>query len=305
VDSPFKEWSSQKNSKKFKKALQSSRAVKTPLEIEIIKETCRISSLGHIEIMKRCQVNLKESHLESLFLHFTSWRGCRQQAYVPIVGTGMNAEILHYNANNAVIKNGDLVVIDAGCEYLGYASDITRTFPSNGVFSDEQKKVYNVVLNAQKQIVAAVRPGLEFPELSLLATKLLLEGLIAEKFITATLEQALKEDLLSLFMPHGLGHLMGLDVHDVSIYPQTPLLPGMIITIEPGIYFNNFLIDKFLSNPEKKIYLNAPLIESYRNFGGIRIEDDVLVTDDGFYCLTHLALKEIVDIEKVMSTRPR
>jgi len=301
--SPFKDLVQENNPEIFKKALFASRAVKTPKEIEIMKETCRISSLGHIELMKKCKVGLKESHLESLFLHYTSWRGCRQQAYVPIVGTGTNSAVLHYNQNNALIKDGDLIVVDAGCEYLGYASDITRTFPANGKFSEAQKLVYSIVLNTQKKLVAEVKPGLDFKELAQHAKLYLTQGLIEAGFIqNCTPETAISSNILGLFMPHGLGHLLGLDVHDVSIYPETPLQPGMVITIEPGLYFNNFLIDGYLKDETKKQYLNADLLEKSRGFGGVRIEDDVLVLDEGSVCLTSLAPKEIEDIEILMKT---
>jgi len=253
-----------------------------------------------MELMKKCEVGLTELQLESLFVHFTSWRGCRQQAYVPIVGTGTNGALLHYNSNSAMIKNGDLIVIDAGCEYMGYASDITRTFPANGKFTEAQKIVYNIVLNTQKQLISNIRPGLDFRVLSQFAKVFLWEGLIQAKFITATKEDALTAGLSNLFMPHGLGHLLGLDVHDTSIYPETPLISGMVITIEPGIYFNDYLIDKYINDSSKNKYLNVPLLESYRNFGGIRIEDDILVTDNGPICLTHLAPKEINQIEQIM-----
>jgi len=159
---PFKEWVKNEYPGLFRKALWSARAVKNELEIEIIKDTCRISSLAHIEVMRQCDIGLTELHLESLFLHYTSWRGCRQQAYVPVIGTGLNGAVLHYNENNSTIKNGDLVVIDAGCEYMGYASDITRTFPANGKFTEEQKIIYQIVLNTQKKftIQCQTRTGL-------------------------------------------------------------------------------------------------------------------------------------------------
>jgi len=220
------------------------------------------------------------------------------------VGTGLNSAILHYNENTALIKDGDFIVVDAGCEYLGYASDITRSYPANGKFSDEQKVVYSIVLNAQKQLVAEVKPGLEFRELALHAKKYLIEGLIKAEFLqNCSCAEASAADMLGLFMPHGLGHLLGLDVHDVSIYPETPLQPGMVITIEPGIYFNNFLIDKYLKDETKRKFLNVPLLEKFRNFGGVRIEDDVLVTQDGSHCLTHLAVKEIKEIEQIMAKK--
>jgi len=133
-----------------------------------------------------------------------------------------------------------------------------------------------------------------------LAKVFLLEGLIQTSFIISTIEEALEADISLLFMPHGLGHLLGLDVHDVSIYPETPLKPGMIITIEPGIYFNSYLIDKYIKDPTKSKYLNIPFIEAYRNFGGIRIEDVILITEESYYNLTNLAPKEMSDIELIM-----
>jgi len=192
-------------------------------------------------------------------------------------------------------------VIDAGCEFLCYAADITRTFPANGKFSENQKIIYEIVLNAQKKIISDVAPGLEFRVLSSKATTYLLEGLIEAKFITCSVQEAIARRFEYLFMPHGLGHLLGLDVHDTSIYPRTPLKTGMIITIEPGIYFNPCLIDNYSADPEKRKFLNIEKINEFRNFGGVRIEDDILVTENGQICLTDYVPKEIRDIEKLMA----
>eukprot|EP01123_Difflugia_compressa_P001292 TRINITY_DN11482_c0_g1_i1.p1 TRINITY_DN11482_c0_g1~~TRINITY_DN11482_c0_g1_i1.p1 ORF type:complete len:416 (-),score=78.42 TRINITY_DN11482_c0_g1_i1:116-1339(-) len=300
---PTKEWATtEENSKILKDALFKARAVKTPKEIEIMRQTCKLSGLAHEHLMRNCKIGLKESHLESLFLHYTSWRGARQQAYVPIVGTGTNGAILHYNKNNATINDGDLIVVDAGCEHQGYASDITRTFPGNGKFSEQQKIVYTIVLNAQKKLIESIAPGVVYSDLYKKAQNELLGGLIQAGFIiNCDVATAISKQLLLIFMPHGLGHLLGLDVHDVSIYPQTPLIPGMIVTIEPGIYFNKFLINRSINDPNVNTFLNIPKLLECNNFGGIRIEDDVLVTETGFECLTSYAPKEIHHIEAIMS----
>jgi len=237
-------------------ALFDSRAVKNSYEIEIMKEAARISASAHVDVMKKCKPGFYEYQLESIFGYFCSFNGCRFQAYRTIVGSGKNGAILHYSQNSRKIENGDLIVIDAGCEFLCYAADITRTFPANGKFSENQKIIYEIVLNAQKKIISDVAPGLEFRVLSSKATTYLLEGLIEAKFITCSVQEAIARRFEYLFMPHGLGHLLGLDVHDTSIYPRTPLKTGMIITIEPGIYFNPCLIDNYSADPEKRKFLN-------------------------------------------------
>jgi len=284
----------------LEKAIFSCRAVKSPGEIQIMKEACRISSLAHIENMKKCKPGLYEYQLESNFNQFCSWHGCRAQAYRGIFGSGYNGAILHYSDNSKQLVDGELIVVDAGSENLCYASDITRTFPVSGKFTEPQNLIYSIVLHAQKQLICQVKPGVEFKSLSTDSTKYLLQGLITSGFVTCTLEEAIAKDVVRLFMPHGLGHLLGLDVHDVSVYPRTPLIAGMVITIEPGIYFNHALIDKWTKDPEKSKLINVEKVVSFRNFGGVRIEDDVLVTEQGMECLTDLVPKEIDQIEKLM-----
>uniref|UniRef100_A0A6B2L4J7 Aminopeptidase P N-terminal domain-containing protein n=1 Tax=Arcella intermedia TaxID=1963864 RepID=A0A6B2L4J7_9EUKA len=296
----LKHLATEENATKMQKDLMNARATKTELEIAVTKEAIRVSGGAHVEVMSKCKVGWKESHLESLFQHYTSWRGCRHPSYVPIVGTGTNGAILHYNQNNAVIKDGDLIVIDASCECLGYASDITRTFPANGKFTEDQRMIYSLVLETQKSAIAMIKPGILFRDIYLATLKNLAQGLIDLGFVEGADITKATGILTDVFMPHGLGHYIGLDVHDSTIYPQKALEPGMIITIEPGIYFCSTFVQKGLNDPEKRPYLNVGLLKRFENFGGVRIEDDVLVTEGGHEVLTKGAPKEIDDIESIM-----
>eukprot|EP01126_Amoeba_proteus_P032820 TRINITY_DN3204_c0_g1_i4.p2 TRINITY_DN3204_c0_g1~~TRINITY_DN3204_c0_g1_i4.p2 ORF type:complete len:257 (+),score=55.59 TRINITY_DN3204_c0_g1_i4:878-1648(+) len=252
--------------------------------------------------MKNCKPGLREFQLASLFHYYTSWRGCFHDAYLTIVGSGKNSAILHYNRNSEIIKDGDLVLVDAGCEYFCYASDITRTFPSNGKFSQDQKMIYGIVLNVQKELISMVIPGRDFRNLCSKASELLVEGLIEVGIIhSCTSSEAIKKGLDRIFMPHGLGHLMGLDVHDTTIYPKVPLVENMVITMEPGLYFNKFLVERAVEDKEKASYLNHEVVKRMvDSVGGVRIEDVLVVVNDGALVLSRFVPKEIEEIEKLM-----
>mmetsp|Transcript_11511 Transcript_11511/g.12640 ORF Transcript_11511/g.12640 Transcript_11511/m.12640 type:complete len:438 (+) Transcript_11511:31-1344(+) len=278
------------------------RSIKTEEEIALMKAISKVSSDAHAHVMKIVTPGSYEFQLESEFYNYCGIRGMRHQAYLPIVGTGKNGAVLHYMTNTDEIKDGDLVLIDAGGELSGYASDITRTFPANGKFTPLQKEVYEIVLNCQKKCIERIKPGLDFNlELKVLAEEFLLEGLLKAEFIQGPMVMLKRNKIARVFMPHGLGHLLGLDVHDTSMYPKVPLAEGMIVTIEPGIYFNGYLIDEAFKNEEVVKFLNTKKIEKCRNFGGIRIEDDILVTKDGYENLTVIA-KETSEIEAIMAS---
>eukprot|EP01127_Copromyxa_protea_P023275 TRINITY_DN8679_c0_g1_i1.p1 TRINITY_DN8679_c0_g1~~TRINITY_DN8679_c0_g1_i1.p1 ORF type:complete len:445 (+),score=93.91 TRINITY_DN8679_c0_g1_i1:43-1335(+) len=289
------------HSEQLRETLNELRAIKTEKEIQIIRKACQISCEAHVELMKQCRPGLNESQLESLFRYKTSWAGCKYQAYTPIVGSGENSTFLHYSDNNCLIKEHDFVLVDAGCENSCYASDITRTYPANGIFSERQKNIYNIVLRIQKKLIDLVEPGLEFKFLSSTCSSLLICELIQAGFIVScTVEEAIEKKLDRIFMPHGLGHLLGLDVHDTTIYPKTPLAPNMVITIEPGVYFNRFLIEQALKNPEFSPFLDENLVREYLDVGGVRIEDVVVVTNGKADILSGGAPKEIEEIEALM-----
>jgi Xaa-Pro aminopeptidase len=211
--------------------------------------------------------------------------GSRFDAYTSIVGSGHNACILHYNDNNQKINNGDLVLIDAGCEINHYASDITRTFPANGKFSDEQKALYQLVLDSQLAAIAEVKPGNTFNHPHVAALKVLTQGLVDLGLLTGDVATLIKKEAYKPFYMHKTGHWIGLDVHDVGAYKikgkWRELKPGMVLTVEPGLYVA----------PDE-----ASVDEKWRGFG-IRIEDDILVTETGHQVLSENVPKSVVDIE--------
>ena len=265
------------------------RAIKSEEELKIIKEACRISSLAHIRAMKSVKPGMYEYQLEAEYLHEFMSHGARACAYPSIVGGGKNSCVLHYNDNKDVLNDGDLVLVDAGCELNHYASDITRTFPVNGKFSKEQREIYEIVLEASKKSIETVISGSNPLKAHETSVKIISQGLLDLKLLEGDLNEVIETNKYFDFYMHRVGHYLGLDVHDVGGKNEkgdwVDYSPGMITTIEPGIYINE--------------NLNVP--NQYKNIG-IRIEDNVLVTDKGFEVLTDLVPKEIKDIEVLMST---
>jgi Xaa-Pro aminopeptidase len=236
-----------------------------------------------------------EYEVEAEFLHEFYRNGAQAPAYTSIVASGANACTLHYNANNALIKDGDLLLIDAGCELDGYASDITRTFPANGQFTAPQKDLYELVLSAQAAAIAKVNPSQHWNAPHEAALDVLIQGFIDLKLCRGSKEAILDSGAYRQFYMHRTGHWLGLDVHDAGEYQSKPdgkkagaqtwrmLEPGMTLTVEPGCYV--------------RPAVNVP--EHFWNIG-IRIEDDVLVTADGCKVLTEKAVKTVTDIEALM-----
>ena len=265
------------------------RAIKSEEELKIIKEACRISSLAHIRAMKSVKPGMYEYQLEAEYIHEFMSHGARACAYPSIVGGGKNSCVLHYNDNKDVLNDGDLVLVDAGCELNHYASDITRTFPVNGKFSKEQREIYEIVLEASKKSIETVISGSNPLKAHETSVKIISQGLLDLKLLEGDLNEVIETNKYFDFYMHRVGHYLGLDVHDVGGKNEkgdwVDYSPGMITTIEPGIYINE--------------NLNVP--NQYKNIG-IRIEDNVLVTDKGFEVLTDLVPKEIKDIEVLMST---
>ncbi|WP_105213130.1 Xaa-Pro aminopeptidase [Pseudoalteromonas sp. T1lg22] len=263
------------------------RLFKSPAEQELMRQAGQISADGHKRAMRFAKAGATEYQLEAELHHHYAMNGARYPAYGTIVGSGDNATILHYTENESTLKDGDLVLIDSGCELAGYAADITRTFPVNGKFSDAQKAVYNVVLKAQYAALDMVKPGNTLAQTAKVVNRILTQGLIDLGLLEGELDELLESQAYRAFYMHGLGHWLGLDVHDVGEYKQDekdrPFEPGMVLTIEPGLYISE----------------DAPVAEQYRGIG-IRIEDDVLVTENGHENLTASVPKEVAEIEALM-----
>ncbi|MFZ0789484.1 MAG: aminopeptidase P N-terminal domain-containing protein [Chromatiaceae bacterium] len=268
--------------------LHEQRLRKSPSEIKVMRRAARISAQGHRRLMCLCRPGCNESDLESEFQYHCATQGARYQAYPPIVGGGVNACVLHYVDNGATLRDGDLVLVDAGCELDGYASDITRTFPVNGRFSAAQRDLYGLVLEAQLAAIATARPGNRWNEPHEAALRVLTKGLKRLGILSGTLGKLIKDEAYKPYYMHRTGHWLGMDVHDVGRYKQggewRALEPGMVLTVEPGLYMP----------------ATDAVPEPYRLIG-IRIEDDVLITEDGNEVLSAAAPKHPDAIESLMA----
>lgn len=267
--------------------LHEMRLFKSGAEIAAMQVAADISVAAHIRAMKFATPGCYEFQLEAEIHHEFAMSGARQPAYNTIVGSGDNGCILHYTENSDEIVDGDLVLIDAGAEYKGYAADITRTFPVNGQFSKPQAQIYQLVLDAQQSVLDMLCPGVTLPEAMNRAAEIVTAGLIELNILTGSLSDNLDNEAWKTYFMHGIGHYLGLDVHDVGDYKQNgqdrPLKPGMVLTIEPGIY----------------IAPDADVPEQFKGIG-VRIEDNVVMTATGIDILTQNVPKTIQDIETLM-----
>jgi Xaa-Pro aminopeptidase len=263
------------------------RLVKDAHEIGIMRRAARIAAAAHRRAMQRTRPGRFEYEIEAELLHEFRRNGAQFPAYSPIVAGGANACVLHYVFNDAPLREGELLLIDAGCELDGYASDVTRTFPVNGRFSPAQREVYEIVLAAQRAAIESVRPGAAWNEPHDTAVKVLAQGLLDLKLVTGSLDEVLEKETYKRFYMHRTGHWLGLDVHDAGEYKRQgnwrALAPGMALTVEPGLY----------------IRAEDDIPQRLRNIG-IRIEDDVLVSDAGAEVLTAEAPKTLADVEALM-----
>ena len=269
--------------------LHDMRLYKSRAEVAAMRRAARISAHGHKELMLRCEPGMHEYQLASLFSHHCQMRGAAHLAYPSIVGGGNNACVLHYVENNGQLQDGDLVLVDAGCELECYASDITRTFPVNGRFSDAQRALYELVLEAQLAAIDKVRAGNHWNDPHKAAVRVMTKGLLKLGLLRGTLAKALKAQSYTRFYMHRTGHWLGLDVHDVGDYKVDghwrELEPGMVLTVEPGLYIPH----------------GAKGVAKKWQGIGIRIEDDVLVTRDEPDVLSRDAPKTVEQIEAVMA----
>ena len=267
-------------------ALDRMRLIKDGHEIDLMKRAAAISSAGHARAMHACRPGMAEYELEAELGYEFRRRGAEAHAYTPIVAGGVNACVLHYVSNDKLLNDHELVLIDAGCELGGYASDITRTFPVNGRFSPAQRDVYEIVLAAQRAAIDATAPGRHFMDPHQAALEVLVRGLVDLGLLAGELDGLIESGAYRRFFMHRTGHWLGLDVHDAGEYKQgeawTPLAPGMTLTVEPGLYIR----------PAGDIPHELAGI-------GIRIEDDVLVTEAGCEVYTS-APRTIAEIEEVM-----
>lgn len=264
------------------------RLFKSAAEIRLMRRAAEISAAAHTRAMESCYPGMMEYQLESEYLYEFARNGAQAPAYNTIVGGGKNACILHYVSNDCVLKDGDLVLVDAGCELNCYASDITRTFPVNGKFSKEQRALYDVVLEAQLVACAEMKPGIHWDVSNEMAVNVITQGLIDLGLLDGEVNELIETEAYKDFYMHRVGHWLGLDVHDVGDYKVHDewrmLEPGMVMTVEPGIYV---------------AHNNKNVAAKWRGIG-IRIEDDIIVTRSGNDVLSKDVIKKATDIEKLM-----
>ncbi|MCH7695733.1 MAG: Xaa-Pro aminopeptidase [Proteobacteria bacterium] len=268
--------------------LHDMRLYKSRQEIKALRQAARISAVAHKRAAQACQPGMMEYQLEAELVHEFIHQGARSPAYPPIVGSGANSCILHYIENAEEMRDGDILLIDAGAEYEGYASDISRTLPVNGKFNEAQKAIYNIVLKAQLAAIEQVQPGNHWIDPHDAAVKVITEGLVALGILKGRVRTLIKDKAYTKYYMHRTGHWLGMDVHDVGDYKidgdWRMLEPGMVMTVEPGLYL-----------PAAR-----GLARKWWNIG-VRIEDDVLVTRDGHDVLSKDMPKTVAEIEKLMA----
>lgn len=342
-------------------ALSLSRQVKTEQELSYMKTASLVSVSAHLTLMRAMKPNMYEYQAQALFEATCADCGLQDQSYPPIMGSGPHSAILHYNFNSRLINGSELLLVDAAGEFRGYCSDITRTFPVNGHFTAAQRQIYNIVLAAQTAAISLIKPNVLFRDLELVAATEIVKGLAAAGLLqNGTVTEYLEAGMQGLFMPHGLGHGVGLNVHDGVGVPT--LQAGMVVTVEPGIYFIPALLEPAF-NSSAGIYLNQELISQYmypydeqqaatfgsfstthleptafvylpsrdahvvrayearsqdgphgiaplppsvagNRVGGVRIEDVLLVNEDGFEYLSQGLPRTAEEVESVMASRP-
>ncbi|KAH9258588.1 hypothetical protein BASA81_003090 [Batrachochytrium salamandrivorans] len=303
------------------------RLIKTELELDLLRQVNRASCFAHAKVMQQCRPGMYEFQLESTFQHECYYHtGCRLTSYTSICACGGNASALHYGhagrPNTAQIAHHQMLLLDMGGEGHFYASDITNSFPSTGKFSPAQEQIYSIVLAMQWHVLGKIRPGMYYLDLQLDCYRILLT-MLKDKvgLLQGDVEEMMVENLGGVFMPHGLGHSMGVDTHDVGGRPEfpeeaekrspdqlglkslrltRPLRAGMVVTVEPGLYFIGYLLDGALKNSRTSKFFVKKRLGEFRDFGGVRLEDDVVVGANGIENLTRQP-RTVKDVEQWMA----
>ena len=289
----------------LEKVMARCRAIKSSEEIECLRLANRVSADAHVAMWRHAAArggDVFEYELEAIFASETMRRGLRHLGYPSIVGAGRNGATLHYERNDARAKPEDLVLVDAGAEHRGYTADITRTFPAGGVFEARRKAVYEATLDVQNTAIEAMKPGVNWRAVSEAAKVQTVRRLVDLGLVRGRAEDATYAGVASLFLPHSLGHLLGLQVHDVGPGGPVPerLEVGHVVTCEPGIYFVDGLLGPAFEDPRLRDFLVRDRIEEFMEVGGVRIEDNIVITKDGHDNLTECCPKTVEDIEAIM-----
>jgi len=273
-----------------KKIMHQLRCQKSQTEINLIRRACEISSQAHLKLINMAKDGMKEYQLEGAFIGDVMSHGCSGLAYPCTIGSGINGTIIHYNHNKGTLREGELVVVDAGGEYQSYAADISRTWPVNGKFNDQQRLLYQIVFETQQECLKMVKPGALFENIQQKAVEIISRGLIEIGLLKGDFDEIIRQDASEPFYMHGIGHWIGIDVHDCPEFHifNKPFLPGYCLTIEPGVYIS----------PHAKLNSFVDLTTFNKLIGiAVRLEDTVVVTEDGMEVLGTLP-KEITFFEK-------
>lgn len=295
------------------------RSIKSEDEIRCLKKAASVANQAHRDVMKAVSPDTYEYELKALFQYRSARNGMMHLPYSGIFASGPGSAILHYVEYHRKLHDGELFLLDAGAEYRGYAADITRTMPVNGKFNTLQAELYDIVLESQEKTIEMARPGNKMEDLHLTAARIIVSGLRDCGLVKGSIDELMDKNVFALFFPHGLGHFLGLDTHDVGGYPKgtkridRPGLrflrarrtfePGMVITIEPGLYIIPALLEPSFSDPGLKVHLDVSRLSQMMEFGGIRIEDNIIIRENGPENLTDVP-KTRSDIEQFMTSEP-
>lgn len=300
----------------FFEALDESRLIKDHYELELMRHAARITDKCHYAVMTAVPIETKETHIHAEFMYHALRQGSKFQAYDPICCSGTSCSTLHYVKNDGDIPMSKRsILIDAGAEWECYASDVTRCFPINGDWTKEHLEIYNIVSKMQSGTMALIKPGAHWDEIHLTAHKILIDEFLHLSIFNSefSAEEIFESKISVAFFPHGLGHLLGMDTHDVGGRPnyndpdpllrylrlRRPLQEGMVLTDEPGVYFSPFLLKDVLEDSDKSKFINKETLEKYWYIGGVRIEDDLLITANGFENFTAIT-SDPLEISKII-----
>lgn len=293
--------------------------VKDAHEIALIRHANAISSHAHANVMRSVNTARNETELMGAFVGTCIANGGREQAYDCICASGVNAGTLHYVGNDLALDDDKLnLLIDAGCEYGCYCSDVTRTYPLKGTFSKESRQIYDLVDKMQEGCMRLLKAGVKWEDAHVRAHEIAIQGLLELGILRGEPKELFDSRVSTLFLPHGLGHYLGMDTHDVGgnadyadpdpmfryLRIRGTVPAGAVLTNEPGIYFSRFIIEPALKDPKFQKYIDAQVLERYWSVGGVRIEDDILILEDGCENLTS-APKHWKDVEQLINSCPR
>ena len=302
-------------------AITESRVFKTPKEMEIYRYVAKIGSQAHLDNMRAIEPEMYESQIESVFRHSNYFKGgCRELSFIPICASGRNSSILHYGhagaPNDRQMHDGEWLLMDMGSEYKCYACDITTTCPVNGKFNDKQRFIYETVLDMNRQCQKMMKPGVNWVDVHTMSNRVMVQHFLKQGLFVGDEEEILQSNVAGYFMPHGLGHMMGIDVHDVggylegmkrdtkmgykSLRTRRDLEEGMLITVEPGVYFVDCCMDMVKKDETMNKFVNWEKVMEYYPLGGCRIECDVYITKDGCEDIS-CAPRTVEDVEKAYS----